>query len=99
MIKWLKLKVWHYIHSAMKAAVEEALDNDSIDMRRQCSRVSRDESALYALANIGLDNTYLDRFALMDRCLELIAPTGLVLEFGVWKGESLHHLATHLFPP
>ena len=32
----------------------------------------------------------------MDRCIELIAPTGLVLEFGVWKGTSLHHLTTRL---
>ncbi len=98
MIKRLKVKVWRTIKSAMKAAIEEALDNDSIDIRRQCSRLSRNESALYALANIGLDKAYRDRYALMDRCLELIAPTGLVLEFGVWKGASLNHLATRLAP-
>jgi hypothetical protein len=98
MIKLLKIKIWQYIHSAVKAAIEEALDNDSIDMRRQMYRMSRDESALYALEKIGLNKAYPNRSALMDRCLELIAPTGLVLEFGVWKGASLHYLASRLSP-
>ena len=65
MIKWLKVKVWLYMHSAMKAAVEEALDRDSTDIQRQFSRMSRDESALYALANIGLDKAYRDRYVLL----------------------------------
>jgi len=98
MIKWLKTKLWTFIYNAAKAAIEEALDNDSSDMGRQIKRMSRDESAIYALTKIGLNKTYRDRFALMEHCLELIPPTGLVLEFGVWKGASIRHLATHLAP-
>jgi hypothetical protein len=98
MLQGLKAKVWKFINSAVKAAIEEALENDSIDIQRQFWRMSRDESARYALENIGTDKGYRDRNALMDRCLELIAPTGLVLEFGVWKGASIRHLASRLSP-
>jgi Methyltransferase domain len=98
MLKRLKSKVWLYLHGAMKAAIEEALDNDSIDLKRQIWRVSRDESARYAFANIGMNKAYIDRYALMDRIIELASPTGLILEFGVWKGASLCHLATRVSP-
>ena len=98
MLKRLKAKVWLYLHSAMKAAIEEALENDSIDLNRQIWRLSRDESARYVLANIGLNKAYHDRYALMNRLVEMTSPKGLVLEFGVWKGASLCHLATRLAP-
>src|SRR4051794_3509962 len=67
MFKGLKVKAWQFVNSAMKAAIEEALENDSINIQRQFWRMSRDESARYALERIGLDKTYRDRYALMDR--------------------------------
>ena len=35
MLKRLKAKVWQFLHSAMKAAIEEALEKDSTNMQRQ----------------------------------------------------------------
>ena len=98
MFKRLKIKAWKWLHDVVKAAIEEALENDSIDLGRQFRRMARDESALYALENIELTKGCRDRYALMDRCLELIAPTGLILEFGVWKGASICHIADRLSP-
>jgi hypothetical protein len=98
MLKWAKNKAWLFLNSAVKHAIEEALENDSIDLGRQCKRMARNESAVYALKNIGLDKTYRDRYALMDRCLELTAPTGLILEFGIWKGASIRHVANRVSP-
>jgi hypothetical protein len=98
MITWLKNKVRLFIFNIVKDAIEQTLDSDSLDMRRQSWRISRDQSAAYALAHIGLDKVCRDRTLLMDRCLELTAPEGLVLEFGVWKGMSLRHLANRLAP-
>jgi hypothetical protein len=54
------------------------------------------ESAEYVARNIDLHKLFPDRLALLDRCLELIPGDGLILEFGVYKGETLRHIAKRL---
>jgi hypothetical protein len=98
MFKSLKKKVWDYIYSIVRMAIEDALDSDSHDLKRQMGRTARDQSALFAFEKIGLNKAFKNRYELINRCLELIPPTGLLLEFGVWKGVSIRHIANRVSP-
>jgi len=96
MFKRLKSRVSRFIFSAAKAAVQEALLEDSYNIERQIQRIALQESAQYVLRNIEIHKVYPDRYALMERCLTLIPSDGLILEFGVYTGRSIRHIAKRL---
>jgi len=96
MLKRLKSRVSRFIFNAAKAAVQEVLFEDSYNIRRRIQCIARDESADYVLRNIGLHKIYPNRYALMEACLALIPADGLILEFGVYTGRSIRHIAERL---
>ena len=96
MFKRLKTRVSRFIFNAAKAAVREALLEDATNVEQQLQRIALQETAQYVLRNIEIHKVYPDRYALMERCLKLIPSDGLILEFGVYKGNSIRHIAERL---
>jgi hypothetical protein len=77
----------------MKQAIREVLDEDAYQVQRQIQRLSMRSSAEFILENIALEKIAETRTALMDRCLAEAPATGLVMEFGVYRGNSIRHIA------
>ena len=92
----LKAPVQRFIYNAAKAAAEQALFEDSFSLR--------DPDQADRFAGIGpvcpgeyrAPQDLRQSVDLIDHCLKLIPPEGLILEFGVFKGKSLGYMAERL---
>jgi hypothetical protein len=96
MLARLKTRIWWFIYSAAKAAMEAVLEDDAADIKRQIQRDAMKESARYVLEHFELHKVYADREVLLERCLELIPHDGLILEFGVYRGGTILKIAARL---
>jgi len=96
-IGWLARSVRTIVLEELRNELELALDRDASDVHRQLKRVARDDSAEWLRANVPLPLLKSDRYELMKACAPSVPPEGLILEFGVWTGNSIRHLAS-LFP-
>ena len=92
MWKQIKRSVRAAIKRIVMEAVDEALENDAFNMERQIQRSAMIQSSEYICETIELAKRFGDRYKLMKHCLELISPTGLILEFGVYRGDSIRFI-------
>jgi len=96
MLRRVKDGVRNFIKNAAREAIEEALQDDAYNMERQLQRGAMVQSSRYILDNIELSKGCGDRYSLMKQCLSFLQPSGLILEFGVYKGNSIRFLAEQL---
>ncbi len=92
MWKRIKRRIRAAVKNIVKEAVDEALEDDAFNMERQIRRSAMIQSSEFICENIELSKQFGDRYELMKRCLELISPSGLILEFGVYKGNSIRFI-------
>lgn len=89
-------------HNALKSLIREVLEeayfDDSYNISRAIQRQARDDSASWVLANIPLEKRFHDRYALMQACLKIAPSEGLILEFGVYKGNSVRFIGEKVAP-
>ncbi len=77
----------------MANALEVALDLDAASIRRQLKRQAVASSAAYVFENVPLESRFGHRDQLLEHCAREAPAHGLVLEFGVYHGQSIRHLA------
>ncbi len=92
MWKRIKRRIRNAAKYIVKEAIEEALEDDASNMERQIQRGAMIKSSEFICENIELSKLFGDRYKLMKRCLELISPSGLILEFGVYRGNSIRFI-------
>ncbi len=92
----LKQKIRNLIYEETRRAMERVMFEESFNIERQIQRLAMEESARYVIENIALYKVLPDKWALLWHCLELIPADGLVLEFGVYKGATIRHIAERL---
>jgi len=100
MIGWLKRRVRDWLYWTIRSAIADEMgtqfDLDARMTDRYIKRLAVAETVEFLRENgIRPSQSYPDRVALMNECLRQVAPTGLVLEFGVYKGTSISRLADH----
>ena len=93
-----KLLPWNALKSLIREVLEEAYFDDSYNIARAIQRQARDDSASWLLATIPLEKRFQDRYALMQACLEIAPSEGLLLEFGVYKGNSVRFIGEKVSP-
>ncbi len=96
MLRRFKDRMRNFIKNVAREAIEEALEDDGYNMERQLQRAAMVQSSQYVLENVGLSKRFSDRYALMKHCLSLVPHSGLILEFGVYKGNSIRFIADQL---
>lgn len=100
MIQRIKERVRNWVYWVTRKAIadelREALDEDAGSIQRHLARKAAAESAQFVLDHIELHRLHLDRYALMNECINHIPSEGLVLEFGVWRGNSIRNIAGQL---
>jgi hypothetical protein len=92
----LKERIRTVIYTEARKALEDVMFEESFNIERQIQRAAMEESARYVLDHIDLHKVCPDRLALLDRCLNILPSDGLVLEFGVYKGSTIRHIAGRL---
>jgi predicted O-methyltransferase YrrM len=96
MLTRLKRRLRRLVYEEARRAIEEALFDDSFNLERQLQRAAMEQSARYVTEHVELHKVRPDRIALLDHCLSLVPASGLVLEFGVYAGSTLTHIADRL---
>jgi len=93
---YVKRYVGDRLHRVVRTAVQEALDHDACDIRRQMERIACDQSARFVMEHMPKAPAFPDRFALLDHSLECVdpRPDGLYCEFGVYTGTTINYIAS-----
>jgi hypothetical protein len=81
------------VQKAITAALEDALELDASNLRRQLQRQAVRSSASYLMKSVPLECRFDHRDQLLDHCAKAAPAHGLLLEFGVFSGQSIRHLA------
>ena len=95
MIEYLKKRLKRFLYHVIREAVYDSLEEDSYNLRRELQRPASIGSANFTLDNIPLERGLDHRSRLIDRCLSEAPTQGLILEFGVYKGDSIRYIARH----
>ena len=93
MFNRLKERLRRFIYNEVKRAIEQAMLEESFNIEREIQRLAMQESAKYVIENLDLHLVQPDRLALLTHVLKLIPAEGLLLEFGVFSGLTLWHIA------
>lgn len=81
------------VRSLVGHLFDQPFDNDAVDLYRELRRRALMTSAEYAEANMVGIPILDDRYRLIDHALQAVQKGGLYMEFGVYKGDSLNHIA------
>jgi hypothetical protein len=92
----LKERIRTVIYAEARKAMEHVMFEESFNIERQIQRIALEESAQYIIEHIDLHKICPDRLALLDHCLNILPANGLVLEFGVYTGSTIRHIADRL---
>ncbi len=93
LMRKLKERVRNLVYQEAKRAMEQVLLEESFNIERQIQRLAMERTAQYVFQHVDLYRVSPDRLALLNRCLAVIPAEGLVLEFGVFKGYTIRHIA------
>jgi predicted O-methyltransferase YrrM len=88
--------VHHAATDAVTQALESSLEAEASNIRRQLQRRALESSASYVLENLPLERRFDHRDQLLGFCARVAPCEGLVLEFGVYYGQSIKFLAACL---
>ena len=96
MLNRLKQRLRRLVYDEAKKAMEQVMLEEAFNIHRQIQRVAMQESAQFVTDNIQPYKIRSNKLALLDHCLTLIPEDGLVLEFGVYTGTTIRHIAGRL---
>jgi predicted O-methyltransferase YrrM len=100
MTGWLKRRVRNWLYWTIRSAIADEmatqfnLDARTID-RHVMRRAVAETVEFLRTSGMRLEQSHSDRVALMRACLRHVMPTGMILEFGVYKGASINRLGEH----
>ena len=94
---YLRRYVGNRLHRVIRTAVQEGLDQDACDIRRQMERVALEQTTAFVVEHMPKVPSFPDRPALLDHSLSLVDPglDGLYCEFGVYRGASINYIASN----
>jgi hypothetical protein len=82
------------VYTEAKKAMQQVMLEEAFNIERQIQRIAMRESAQFVIDNIELDKICRGgKLELLDRCLALVLPDGLILEFGVFSGNTIRYIA------
>ncbi len=81
------------IYGIVYEAIKDVLYENNFDMEKELQRQALAESGEFVRRNIPLYRSVHTRWELMDRAMDAATGDGMLLEFGVWTGRSLNHIA------
>jgi len=71
------------------------LDHDARNIGRELQRRALSDTATYIQEKMVSVFAVDDKFALLDLAMESMVVDGLILEFGVWRGDTINHMAAN----
>ncbi len=82
----------------IREKVKSILDEDAKNIERELQRIALRETAEFILKekNLSKVNMFNNKFELLSYCIQNIKVDGLILEFGVYKGETINFIASKL---
>jgi hypothetical protein len=87
---------WRLFDRLIRKSIDIALDVHPKNLEREAQRRAMEQTVDYIEQKMrGIQST-ADRFALLDRSLEAVKVRGLYLEFGVFWGTSINHVAAQI---
>lgn len=84
------------ISTLLLEAIRKGHLENSHNLHNAMHNIASMETAKFILANIPLELNFENRLSLLEEAFNHIPKEGLVLEFGVYKGESINYIADHL---
>ena len=81
------------IYKIVYQAIKDVLYENNFDMENELQRQALAESGEFVRRNIPLHRSVHSRWELMDRAMDAVTGDGMLVEFGVWTGRSLSHIA------
>ena len=87
----------NYIKKKLYSFISHLLDDDAHNIERELQRMARRETAEFVLKE-GLLKTksFSNKFELLSYAVSMIKVEGLILEFGVYRGETINVIASIL---
>jgi hypothetical protein len=82
-----------WIAGRLSKLIRIELDQDARNIDRTLQLRALQDTADYVQANMGGAKSFQNKFALLDAAMENMPSEGLLLEFGVWKGGTINHIA------
>src|SRR5690242_17511487 len=96
-MKIIKDKLWRFLYKICFNASNDAIKMANSDVEGIIWRRAAEETATFiAESGIPLHVSFPDRFSMMEMCLRKISGQGLIIELGVYKGESLIHISKNI---
>lgn len=85
---------WRLFDRLIRKSIDLSLDAHHKNLEREVQKRAMEQTVDYIEQRMGGIQSFADRFALLDRSLDAVQFPGLYLEFGVYWGTSINHLAT-----
>lgn len=82
-----------WIAGLLSKLIRIELDRDARNIDRILQLRALHDTADYVQANMAGTKSFPDKFALLDAALQTMSVEGLILEFGVWRGGTINHIA------
>ncbi|MHA2060059.1 MAG: class I SAM-dependent methyltransferase [Candidatus Ranarchaeia archaeon] len=82
-----------YIKNKLRALINSVLDDDSKNLIRLQNKQAALETLEFINKEVSGVRTFRDRFSLLSYAISETPETGLFMEFGVYKGETLNYIA------
>src|SRR3954465_3453510 len=93
-MKLLKQKIWEFLYRTCLISAKDAIRMANSDVEGIFWRRAAEETATFIVeSGIPLHISFPDRFSMMEMCLTKISEQGLIIELGVYKGDSLRHIS------
>jgi len=86
-------KGWELFDALLRKSMDIGLDRHPKNLEREVQRRALEQTVDYIEERMARVGSVPDRFSLVRRSLEAVKVSGLHLEFGVFKGESINYLA------
>jgi hypothetical protein len=96
-LKKIKSKISSVIREIVKRAIVEVLEERNFNLKEGLQQLAKRETSLWIQDNVTLNLMFDDRLSLLTESISKIEISdGLVLEFGVYKGQTVNHIAKSL---
>jgi len=93
-----KIEIKKYIKEKVLNLMKFILDENAKNIERELQRIALRETAEFILKekNLSKASIFNNKFELLSYCIQNIKVDGLILEFGVYKGETINFIASKL---
>jgi predicted O-methyltransferase YrrM len=93
----IKSKIDNYLERIIKKVIREVLEEKKYNLKDGLQELAKEETCLWIKKNVPINLMFEDRISLLTESLKKIEiENGLVLEFGVYKGQTINYIAKNL---